>query len=421
MFRKASRILADDGPSVLALRAGRYARRHLSRVAELDLPVSIEDVLAAGAGAHDTSAPAAGPRRRAGTGPMTINWVIAPLGKGSGGHHTIMRFVRYLESRGHTCNLILYDGRSIQTEHEARVLAERHFPPMQARIYGVDEIARADVLIATAWQTAYPVFNARTVAAKFYFVQDYEPLFYPVGTLNTLAENTYRLGIPGITAGSWLAGKLEADFGMPCEHFDFGSDAGRYRFENADPRKKVVFYARPQTPRRGFELGVLALTEFVRRNPDYEINLLGSVIDYRLPFPFVSHGVLSAEELGTLYNEAAAGLVISLTNMSLLPLELLAAGCIPVVTDGENNRAVSDSPYIRYADTSPYALAQALHEVVHRPDLVGYAEQAAASVASLSWETAGEKVEKMLIRALGDESLSEGPAPAQADPVAIGS
>ena len=110
--------------------------------------------------------------------------------------------------------------------------------------------------------------------------------------------------------------------------------------------------------------------------------------------------MLSPEGLNELYNRAAAGLVISLTNMSLLPLELLAAGCIPVVTDGEHNRAVSDNPYIAYAPTSPHALAQALNDVVRRPDLPRYAERAAGSVISLEWDDAATKVEQVLVGAL---------------------
>ena len=397
LIRKASRIVAEDGPTVLAYRARRYARRRLSRLAELDLPVSIDDVLKAAEGQESPCVPI---RSLGGATALTINWVIAPLGKGSGGHHTIMRFVRHLERRGHTCNLILYDGRGIQSEREAQLIAQRHFPPMKARILGIDQIGVADILIATAWQTAYPVFNARTTASKFYFVQDYEPWFYPMGTLHTLAENTYRLGLAGITAGPWLAEKLEREFGMRCEHFDFGSDAGQYRFQNSARRNRVVFYARPDTPRRGFELGALALTEFARRNPEFEIHMLGSTLDYRLPFRFVSHGVLSVDRLNELYNQAAAGLVISLSNMSLLPLELLAAGCIPVVTDGEHNRAVSDNPHIAYAPANPHALAQALNDVVHRPGLSGYAERGATSVISLNWEAQERKVEQVLVGAL---------------------
>ena len=33
-----------------------------------------------------------------------------------------------------------------------------------------------DVLFATGWETAYPVFNMKTNAHKMYFVQDYEQM-----------------------------------------------------------------------------------------------------------------------------------------------------------------------------------------------------------------------------------------------------
>jgi glycosyltransferase involved in cell wall biosynthesis len=399
MIGKALHILREDGLRVSLRRAGRYAQRRLRPGREGLLPVSTDDVLEADWKARDVNAGARRPSSRDG---LVVNWVIPPIAKGSGGHHTILRFVRALEQRGHTCNIVVYDGRGIQTAEEARVIMRRHFPAMRAHICTDREtMADCDGLIATAWQTAYPVFNAATTARKFYFVQDYEPYLFPVGTASVLAENTYRFGLHGITAGRWLSHKLAGEFGMRCESFEFGSDAGVYRFENAGTRKKVVFYARPATPRRGFELGVFALALFAREHPDFEINLVGGdVSGYRLPFQFVSHGVLGADELNRLYNQAAAALVISLTNMSLLPLELLAAGCIPVVNDAPNNRLVCDNRYIAYAEPSPQALAQHLHETVAHPDLPGYARAAADSVQTLGWDNSTAEFEAILIRAL---------------------
>jgi glycosyltransferase involved in cell wall biosynthesis len=343
---------------------------------------------------------------------LVVNWVMPPIAKGSGGHHTLLRFVRALEARGHTCNIIVYDGRAIQTAEEARAVLDRHFPAMKASV-SVDpqRMGACDALIATAWQTAYPVFNAATTARKFYFVQDYEPLLFPVGTESVLAQNTYRFGLHGIAAGAWLSAKLSSEFGMHCEHFDFGSDPGTYRFANRGERRKVVFYARPITPRRGFELGVFTLELFAQSNPDFEIHMVGADVgDYRLPFDFTSHGVLGSAELNRLYNEAAAALVVSLTNMSLLPLELLSAGCIPVVNDAPNNRLVSDNPFIAYAEPSPQALARHLREIVQRADLPRYAEQAAASVQELSWDASTASFEEILIRGLGGDGENDGAA-----------
>jgi glycosyltransferase involved in cell wall biosynthesis len=413
MLRKASRILREDGASVLAHRAGRYVRRQLPSRPEVELPVSLDDVLAADYGVAAAMALHHGrPRPRATSGKLTVNWVIAPIAKGAGGHSTLLRFVRSLESQGHTCNLILYDVRSVQSVREANAIVRRHFPAMRATVRGIERLAECDALVATSWQTAYPVFNAQAEATKYYFVQDYEPMFYPAGTLHALAENTYRFGLLGITAGRWLAYKLSRDFGMSCDHFDFGSDAGRYRFENPSPRRKVLFYARPRTPRRGFELGVLALARFALTNPDYEINFVGEPINHRLPFAFVNHGVLRVDELNALYNECAVALVISLTNMSLLPLELLATGCIPVLNDAESNRMVVDNPDIVYADAAPHSLARALQDVISRADLPRDAARAAQAVESVGWGDAEAKVERILTGAwpaTGESEAAPGP------------
>ncbi|MDX6654764.1 MAG: hypothetical protein QOH18_1474 [Solirubrobacterales bacterium] len=402
MISKALRIFREDGPLVLGRRMERYARRRFNGEVGIDLPVAAADVLVANnrvGGAND------GDDGSVVSGPLTIDWVIPPIGAGSGGHRTLLRIVQLLADRGHHSRLAVYDGRGIQTSAEAAAIIRRHFSPLDAEILdGMSSIGSGDALVASAWQTAYPVLNAETKARKFYFVQDYEPYFYSMGSEAVLAEDTYRFGLYGITAGPWLAEKLAAEFGMRTSFFNFGSDSSRYTFRNTGRRDKVVFYARPKTPRRGFELGLLALTTFAERHPELEIHLVGEDLSgYSLPDRFVARGILTPAELDLLYNESVAALVISLTNMSLLPLELLSAGCIPVVNRASSNTTVSDNPHIAYSDPAPAALAATLDEVVSRSDREDYARVAAASVACLNWEDAGVRVEAVLRQGLAGQ------------------
>jgi glycosyltransferase involved in cell wall biosynthesis len=360
------------------------------------LPVSLDDLLAADFRSEPTPS---GRAPRLG-GKLRVNWVIPPLAPSSGGQQNIMRFVEFLEAAGHRCTLFVYDPLRSQTEAEARASIRKHFPNTKASLHvGVRGMGDCDAVVATTWQTAYPVFSGAPHAAKLYFVQDFEPDFYGASTERVLAANTYSFGFHGVTAGRWLSAKLQAEYGMECDYYDFGSDFSRYPFVNSRSRSKILFYARPLTPRRGFELGVLTLALFARQHPDYEINLVGADISgYRLPFSFVNHGSLPLDQLNGLYNQAAAALVISLTNMSLLPLELLSAGCIPIVNTGDNNRLVTSNPNIVYAEPSPAALARALGDVVNHPRLPAHAKLAAASVQGLSWEDAGRKLESVLLR-----------------------
>jgi glycosyltransferase involved in cell wall biosynthesis len=239
-------------------------------------------------------------------------------------------------------------------------------------------------------------------ARRFYFVQDYEPYFFPIGTNHTLAENSYRFGFYGITAGGWLSKKLSKEHGMQTDYFDFAANKSLYRYTNSGKRKEVFFYARPATARRGFELGVAALEIFHKKHPEYTINLAGAdVSGYDVPFPYRNLKTLELSELGDVYNRCSCALVMSLTNMSLLPLELLACGTIPVVNDGENNRLVSNNPFIAYADPSPLALAEKMSEIVNMPQLPRYAKKASQSVPDEGWDGPGNKFVQIVNRELG--------------------
>lgn len=325
---------------------------------------------------------------------LTFNWLMPPPGKGSGGHMTIFRFIKYLEKSGHTCRIYLHNPGPGSTVSAVRAIMGDAFPQVKAPMEWLQqgtEMADADGIFATSWQTAYTAYNSKVDAKKFYFVQDFEPYFYPVGGFYKLAENTYKLGLRGVTAGGWLSKKLSTDYGMTTDHFWFGSDSKMYSFEERTDRKEIVFYARPTTERRAFELGVLTLDLFHEMHPDYKINFIGwDVSEFDIPFPHNNLGILDPTELNEVYNRCSASLVMSLTNMSLLPLELLSAGCIPVVTEGENNTLVSDNKYITYSPADPLSLAKRLSEVVTKKNLLSYSTAASKSVQNDNWDESGK-------------------------------
>ena len=362
----------------------------------LDRPTLVhrEDVLAA-----DWRAPhpwRARPRALP-AGSLTIAWVMSPPGANSGGHQNIFRFLRFLEEAGHAVRIYIYSAIDPTTAAESRRLlaGSSSFARVGATIEPYPERgvpSDVDVLIATGWETAYRSYRDPSDAKRLYFVQDFEPLFYPMSSEAVLAENTYRFGFIGITAGAWLAAKLRDSYGMATTAISFGADPTHYRITNSSRRAGVLFYARPETPRRGFELGSMALELFARERPSSPILLAGQHLrSLRLPFAFTGLGNVQVAELNAVYNQCAAGLVLSLTNMSLLPLELLAAGVIPVLNDGPNNRLVSSNPYLEYADPSPQALAERLIAVIDRHDQQEHAQRAAASVEGIDWNVAGKQ------------------------------
>ena len=328
---------------------------------------------------------------------LELAWIMSPPGRGSGGHQNLFRFIRFAEQAGQRCTVYLYTSSSVApsiAEAQAVVAESSAYPTVAAKFVAYDRESGVapdtHAILATGWETAYPSFLDHSHARRFYFVQDFEPSFYSLGSEYVLAENTYRFGFLGITAGGWLAETLARDYGMATDKFDFAADTTHYSVTNPEARSEVFFYARPVTARRAFEFGILVLEEFARLKPEVTINLAGwDLTGWNVPFAHVDHGSLDLEQLNGLYNRCAAGLVLSLSNMSLLPLELIASGVVPVVNDGPNNRMVSDNPFIEYVPTSPGAMARRMVDVLDRPDAAERVRAMPASLGTPDWSASG--------------------------------
>jgi hypothetical protein len=320
---------------------------------------------------------------------LRFNWIMPPPGKGSGGHMNIYRFIDALENVGHGCRIYLYAQGGPGNISKVKLAMGDSYPDVKAPMEWLEDgkiMEPAEGIIATSWETAYVSYLSKLEAKRFYFVQDFEPFFYPPGSLYVLAENTYRFSFFGITAGKWLAKKLNQEYSMKTDYYEFGVDKFRYHITNMGRRGEILFYARPYTERRGFELGIMALDIFHRIHPEIIINFAGyDISNYRIPFPYENLKIIELDNLNTLYNRCAAGLVLSFTNMSLLPLELLSSGVIPVVNEGENNRLVSDNEFIAYSKNDPSSLAQSLSKIVSKVNLPDYAKAASKSVEQYNW------------------------------------
>jgi O-antigen biosynthesis protein len=399
-LRQARRLLRTEGAGGIATRLRERAAAALAPDGSRRLPVDREDLLrAAEVAAGGWILPAPAPARPG--EPLTFAWVCVPPGPGAGGHTTMFRMVAALERAGHTCIVYLHDQHGWEIEQHRRTI-RTWWPWVHAEVRDLAAgIEDAHAIVATGWFTTYPILASPAKGARCYLVQDFEPSFFPAGSEALLAEATYRFGFHGITAGRWLAQLLQRDYGMPAEHFDFGCDLDSYALDPSldgeRMRTGICYYCRPSTPRRAHELAVIALDLFSARHPEVDIHLYGEPAP-ALPFRSRHHGLLKPAELGALYNRCIAGLSLSATNVSLVPHEMLAAGCIPVVNDAEHNRVVLDNPHVAYAPATPFDLANALCELVEQAPAqrVARAGEAAASVASTTWDEAGRQVERIL-------------------------
>lgn len=294
----------------------------------------------------------------------TLVWFIPDFNLGSGGHLNIFRTIWHLEQMGYVSTIVIGKPVMHQDAEEAREEIRQHFFPLQAQVLlGTESLPPCEFAVATGWDTAYAVRAFAGARHKLYFVQDYEPHFYPVGSESVLAENTYRFGFFGITAGGWLAHKLALEYGMTTHPVGFGVELDRYRrLPRREPEiRRVFFYARPPTPRRAFEIGLLVLNAVWERLPDVQFVLAGwDTAGYHIPFPHLACGTVALDDLPDLYSQCDAALVLSLTNASLLPLELMASGCAVVSNRGGNVEWLLNDDVVVLAESSPEKLADAV-------------------------------------------------------------
>jgi glycosyltransferase involved in cell wall biosynthesis len=327
-------------------------------------------------------------------------WVVPPYRRGSGGHMTLFTLAKELELRGHSNSVWVHDPGGTMGKRAAvsrRELVD-HFVPLRSGVFhGFEDWHGADVAFATGWQTAYPLQELGGCKLKAYLVQDYEPDFYPASAERLWAEETYRMGYPAIAASPWLRDLMRDRYGAQAEAFELGVDFDVYRpVEVEREPQTVVFYARPATPRRATEMGLLALAEVARRRPGLRVVLFGDVTPPPAPFDYEWGGVMTPEALAALYNRATLGLVISLTNYSRMPKEMMACG-LPVV-DVAHPSVVSvfgvDEGVISLAQPDPASLADRLESLL--ADGTARERQAEAArrfVTGMTWTAAAEQVE----------------------------
>jgi glycosyltransferase involved in cell wall biosynthesis len=344
---------------------------------------------------------------------LRVAVVVPSFRRGSGGHATIANLLRGLEGAGHRTSVWVLDdeGRhAAESAGETAALFEEFFGPLAGPVrVGFEDWEGADVAMATGWQTVARVLRLPGAGARAYLVQDHEPEFYPTSAEREWAQWTYGQGLHCIAASPWLAALVRARYGASATSFDLGIDHDRYRPADVERRAdRVLFYARAVTPRRAVPLGLLGLAELHRRRPGIEIALFGEARPVAAPFPRRTLGVLAPGALARAYSEATVGLVLSLTNPSLIPQEMLACGlpCVDVASESMLASYGADGP-ATLAPPEPMALCEAIEALLDDPQR--RARQTADGLrwaAARTWPAAAAQVQEGLRAAVREAAQS---------------
>ena len=298
-----------------------------------------------------------------------IAWVMPHPGKGSGGHRTIIQNVNALMNAGYECDIYVEED-GVSTPVTVKQKINQWYEPCDAGVYvGFDLKKEYDLMFATGWQT---IAFVRSLPAKkkAYFIQDYEPWFFPMGDQYLMTENSYKYGFLPVTIGKWLAHKMASEFNTPAEYFDFGADLNIYKpLENVKKENAVCYVYQPEKPRRCDYIGLEALKIVKAMRPDVKIYLYGSNIEGRvIDFEHENLHIIPVHQCNELYNKCKVGLCISASNPSRIPFEMMATGLPVVELYKENNLYDMPEGGVLLADTTPEAIASAVVSILDNPE-----------------------------------------------------
>jgi GT2 family glycosyltransferase/glycosyltransferase involved in cell wall biosynthesis/predicted SAM-dependent methyltransferase len=278
--------------------------------------------------------------------PKTVNWFLPDLDSPFyGGVNTVLRLADHLSRTNGVESRFVFWAAPNEPFFRSAIAAA--FPNLagapisfhDASLPALAEVPEADVAVATLWATAYSVAHFPNASRKFYLIQDFEPMFYPAGTLYALAEESYHLGLYGICNTEHMLQLYESRYGGRGTSFQPAVDTSVFHAEGrpfdrtTDGVATVFVYARPGHWRNCWELASIALEEVKERLGDrVRIVTAGSWARPDDVGTGIEHlGLLDYRETGNLYRRCDVGVALTVSeHPSYLPLELMACG-VPIV------------------------------------------------------------------------------------------
>ncbi len=289
----------------------------------------------------------------------------------------ILTYADRLAGRGHAVTLVVPARSPLRAVWRRLTGAvPAWMPGLRARVAWVGEwdaarLPDADVLLATAWQSA-PVAAAAPprCGAGFYLVQHYESLYHGDAAA---VDATYRLPLRKIAISTWLGDVMRERFGSPADVLVTPVDPALFhRVETAveTPRPRVLMLHH-EYAWKGVADGLEAVRRVRASGP--ALRLVGfGVKRPRGPLPYDEfHEDLPQERLAALYSGSDIYLCPSWDEgLGMPPMEAMACGAALVTYDNGGSR-----DYARDGETAL---------VARRRDVADLTEQLARMVADAS-------------------------------------
>ncbi len=408
-FNKAMRILKYEGPVVLGKKGGKFLK---SKLVKSSKPTELYEYLSNPL-FHITEEDKSKSRKvsasKIDNRITSALWFVPYFDHITfGGIYTIFRFMEAFAKNGVHTTIVMYDYKYLDAKKSKQKIIS-HFPGLASadllvfdhQTENIDDLPAADMAFATIWMSAYLLLRYNQTRRKYYFIQDYEPLFYEAGSMYALAESTYRFGFTGIVNTPGLLWAINQRHGL--EGVSFIPAVDKHNFYSSERTKKnrvrIFFYARPNNPRNAFELGILIIKDLLAKyKGQIEIVTAGAQWDeaqYGLKGLITNHGLIgSLKEVGDLYRTCDIGYVYMLSkHPSYQPFEFMACGMATVTNYNEDNLWLfKDGQNCLLAEPSPTAMAEKIGQLIEDENLRIKLASTGHKNVNFDWDTQTKEI-----------------------------
>ncbi len=312
---------------------------------------------------------------------------LLPVKGGGGGAHSVVQEVTEMRRLG------LHARVGVKHEQvEGFVKAYADIEGSSDTFIGFDdntliEVAESyDIVVGTIFASMKlikRIFDVNPHILPAYYVQDYEPMFFPEGSPKWQeARDSYTL-VPGaflFAKTQWIIDQVKREHGVTVHKVQPSIDHEVYKpaQRGASGRLNVSAMIRPQTPRRGAERTMRLLAGLHKQHGDrITIHLFGCESEHpdfqklERAFPFANHGPLLRPQVAALL--AQNDLFIDLSDYQAFgrtALEAMACGCAAAVPadGGAHEYAVHQENALVLDTLDEAACFAAVSSLLEKPD-----------------------------------------------------
>lgn len=327
----------------------------------------------------------------------SILFVVPGIVKHMGGHTSILHVALGLSKAGFKIGLVAYSDQSIQ---EMKDNAMINLPGCEKIFFEqtMMQTLEYDVIVATSWRSVY--YAKRIPGYKMYFIQDYEPYFFAYGDYFFLAKKTYELGFHMVSLGEWNKKEILKNapklLKQKIDVVDFPYERTEYLSKHRDYSKyiekktlRIAAYIKRDEKRLPIIAQVM-LSHIKKKFAEIGITIEILYFGLEKSIPVIDGsnlGKLTKHELYDLYTRCDFGFVASMTNISLIPYEMIATG-LPIIEMGDGSfSSFFGTDCAILCDFNADRLFQSIKELCMNPEKISTMQRKAEDyIRQFSWE-----------------------------------